>query len=103
MHASIARKIDDIRRLCREYGVKRLEVFGSAARGDDFNPETSDADFIVDFTDWFSKPWLGVMFEFEDALKNVLGRDIDLIDDKALKNKYAIESVNRDRELIYEA
>jgi len=32
--------------LCRKYGVKRLELFGSAARGD-FRPERSDLDFAV--------------------------------------------------------
>jgi predicted nucleotidyltransferase len=103
MHTAVAEYLDDIRSLCRKHGVKRLEVFGSAARGDDFNPETSDADFVVDFIDWLKKPWLGVLFDFENELENLLGRNVDLIDFKALNNRYVIESINQDRELIYEA
>lgn len=35
-------------RVCQERGVARLRVFGSAT-GDDFDPERSDLDFLVDF------------------------------------------------------
>ncbi len=103
MHPAIAAKLDDIVRLCKKHGVKRLEVFGSAARGDDFDPATSDADFLVDFIDWMKKPWLGVLFDFEADLKATLGRDVDLVDFSALRNKYVIRTINKDRELIYEA
>ncbi len=50
MHADIAEKRQDLIALCRRYGVKRLEVFGSAARGADFDPTRSDADFLVTFS-----------------------------------------------------
>jgi predicted nucleotidyltransferase len=40
-----------IAELCRRYGVKRLELFGSAARGEDFEPGRSDIDFLADFID----------------------------------------------------
>lgn len=38
-----------IAELCRRYRVRRLEVFGSAARGDDFDPARSDFDFLAEF------------------------------------------------------
>jgi uncharacterized protein with HEPN domain/predicted nucleotidyltransferase len=41
----------DIVALCREYGVQRLRVFGSAVNGT-FDPETSDLDFVVEFDDY---------------------------------------------------
>lgn len=47
MHAAIADKKDELAELCRRFGVARLEVFGSAARGADFDPETSDAREIL--------------------------------------------------------
>jgi hypothetical protein len=34
--------------ICRSFHVRRLDLFGSAAR-DDFDPEHSDFDFIVEF------------------------------------------------------
>lgn len=101
MHPAIAAKLDDIIRLCREHGVKRLEIFGSAARGDDFDPETSDADFLVDFYDWHRKPWLGVYFDLERDLAALLGRAVDLTQVGAVRNKYVQRTIDEDRELIY--
>ena len=49
MHAGIADRKDEIARICRRYRVQRLDLFGSAARGTDFDPETRDADFLVEF------------------------------------------------------
>ena len=37
--------------LCEQYGVQRLAVFGSAAKGT-FDPATSDLDFVVEFEDY---------------------------------------------------
>ena len=103
MHPLIAENLPEIRRLCAKHGVKRLEVFGSAARGADFHQATSDADFIVDFIDWLKKPWLGVLFDFETDLERLLRRDVDLLDFNALQNRFVIDAINRDREVLYEA
>ena len=50
MHRDIAERRLKLAELCQRYGAIRLEVFGSAARGDDFDPARSDADFLVTFT-----------------------------------------------------
>jgi hypothetical protein len=44
MIADIAQHRADIAALCRRFGVRRLDVFGSAARGADFEPERSDGE-----------------------------------------------------------
>ncbi len=49
MHAVISDNKDKLAELCRRYGVARLEVFGSAGRGTDFDPDSSDVDFLVEF------------------------------------------------------
>ena len=49
MHPLIQEKCADIAALCRRYHVRHLEVFGSAARGVDFDMASSDADFLVEF------------------------------------------------------
>ncbi len=49
MHASIEQHRTEIARLCRRYAVRRLDVFGSAARGADFDPARGDADLLVVF------------------------------------------------------
>lgn len=48
MHPFIHQHQSAIAELCRRYHVQRLEVFGSAARGTDFVPESSDTDFLVE-------------------------------------------------------
>lgn len=42
--------MDELAEVCDTYGVRRLEVFGSAFRGD-FDPEQSDIDFLVEFSE----------------------------------------------------
>jgi predicted nucleotidyltransferase len=43
-------KVEQIVELCRQFRVKRLEIFGSSATGA-FLQESSDLDFLVDFGD----------------------------------------------------
>jgi uncharacterized protein len=50
MHATIADHREDIARLCERFRVRRLDVFGSATT-DQFDPATSDVDFVVEFVD----------------------------------------------------
>ena len=48
MHASISQYLPSIASICERYKVRRLELFGSAARATDFRAD-SDADFLVEF------------------------------------------------------
>ena len=47
MHADVSVQRDAIASFCREHGIRRLAVFGSALR-DDFGPD-SDIDVLVEF------------------------------------------------------
>ena len=103
MHPAIAEKQDELADLCRQYDVVRLEVFGSAARGTDFYPDTSDADFLVEFNrDGELRP-LEQFFGLAEALSNVLGRPVDLVEDHMFRNPYLRDSINESRELVYAA
>ncbi len=103
MHAEIANRKDEIAGICRRYRVSRLEVFGSAARGTDFDPETSDADFLVEF----EPPTLpGVSERYAGLTRDLqatLGREVDLIRIGLIDNKYLQDAIDRSRELVYEA
>jgi hypothetical protein len=103
MHALIARHRADIAVLCRRYGVRRLEVFGSAARGTDFDPARSDADFLVEFEPGNDLPFLQRYFGLQDALAHLLGRTVDLVELGAVRNPYIRASIDRARELVYGA
>lgn len=86
MHSAIAAKRGQIATLCRAYAIRRLEVFGSAARGGDFDPDRSDVDFLVEFDPNSGKPPLAEFFGFRDSLAILLGRRVDLVEPGAIRN-----------------
>ncbi|MDP9370131.1 MAG: nucleotidyltransferase domain-containing protein [Chloroflexota bacterium] len=103
MNPLIEQHQEAIRALCREYGVARLELFGSAATGQ-FDPDRSDIDFIVDYApETDLGPWLKHYFEFKERLEALLGRPVDLVMAGAMRNPYFIRSVNESRRLLYAA
>lgn len=72
--------------LCREYGVRRLVLFGSAVTGA-FDAATSDVDFLVEFADSVPDRF-DAYFGLKEGLETLLGRPVDLVDPAALKNPY---------------
>ncbi len=101
MHAVIADKREELVELCRRHGVVRLEVFGSAARAADFDPQASDADFLVEFDLQSAPATLDQYFDFRDALRDALGRPVDLVEPRAVRNPYLRSAIDQSRELIY--
>lgn len=87
--------------LCRKHRVRSLSVFGSILT-DRFNDQ-SDVDLLVDFDTTDHEKWDYVRnyFDFQEALEKIFGRKVDLVVEKALKNKYFIQNVNRTKRLIY--
>ncbi len=84
MQADIEKKRDALAALCRQYGVARLEVFGSAARDVGFDPNRSDADFLVTFKD-IARNDLTAFTDLKDALERLLGRPVDLVEREAIE------------------
>ena len=103
MHAEIAEKRDALIALCKRYDVTRLEVFGSAARGVDFDPATSDADFLVEFRAGSALAPLEQFFGLAKALEDLLGRPVDLVEPSAIRNPFIRAGINRSREVLYGA
>lgn len=97
----IANNLDAIGELCRQYGVRKLEVFGSAATGE-FDPDTSDIDLIYEFTDQGAN-LVERFLSFADDLEAVFGRRVELIVNRPFENPYFRYSVNKSRVTIYEA
>ncbi len=102
MHPAIAQHRSGIFAICQRYRIRRLEVFGSAARGDDFNPTSSDADFLVEFASG-AQPGLNSFFGAKADLEKLLGRGVDLVEPGAVRNPYVLASINRNREAVYAA
>ena len=102
MHLLIAQHRPGIAAICRRYRISRLDVFGSAARADDFDPDSSDADFLVEFAP-DAHAGLDEYFGAKAALEQLLGRGVDLVEPAAVRNPYVLAGINRHRELVYAA
>lgn len=90
--------------LCKLHKVKSLAVFGSILT-DRFNDE-SDVDLLVDFEDYDPDnpgdfDYVTNFFGLQDSLENLLKRKVDLVVNKALRNKYFINNVNCTKQVIY--
>lgn len=103
MHPSIAAKQAQIAEICRRFHVRRLEVFGSAARGDDFNETHSDADFLVEIEPEVPMGLFNAYFGLKGELQSLLGRKVDLISPSAVENPFVRASIDRSREIVYGA
>jgi uncharacterized protein len=99
----IAEHLDAIRALCREYGVLRLEAFGSVCTPA-FDLERSDVDFLVEYPeDYDFGLWLKRYFDLKEALATLLGRSVDLVMSDAPRNRYFAQAIDEARELLYAA
>lgn len=104
MVPKLEQKRDELLQLCRSYGVRRLEVFGSAATGEGFDPGHSDFDFLVEFQpEQDLGPWLKHYFMFKRDLEGLLDRPVDLVMPSAMRNPYFAREANRTRQLLYAA
>ncbi len=97
----LEQKSSELIALCQKYGVRRLEVFGSAACHDEFDPERSDLDFLVDFEPTDAKGPADQYFGLWEDLKELFGRDVDLVTVRSMRNPYFIKAVNETRQLLY--
>jgi predicted nucleotidyltransferase len=92
--------LEKINVLCREYGIARFEIFGSALRKD-FGDE-SDVDCLIDFVEdggnYFER-----YFDFKYALEKLFGRKVDLTVEKAIRNPYFKKETSETKQVIYAA
>lgn len=92
--------ISKIAELCKKYRVKTLAVFGSILT-DRFNDE-SDVDMLVNFDDDVTyHTYADNFFGLHDSLRNLFGRDVDLVDETAVRNKFFKEELDETKRLIY--
>jgi predicted nucleotidyltransferase len=93
----------EIAALCRRYHVRRLDVFGSAPRGTDFDAARSDVDVLMDFDSAAGIPDLDRYFGLKDALAALLGRPVDLVMAGSVRNPFIRAAIDRNRETLFAA
>lgn len=95
----VARNLDRIRAACKRHGVSFLELVGSATR-DDFDPARSDVDVLVDFPDGASGLFSAFM-GLREELAEILGRPVDVIAVRGVRNPLLLASLRRDAVRLY--
>ena len=98
----IALRREELGALCRRFHVRRLDLFGSAARGD-FDPAHSDLDFIVEFDRSAPQHPFDAHFGLKEEMEALLGRKVDLVEMSAVRNPYLKASIEQSRENVYAA
>jgi len=95
----IERNKEKLVALCQVHKVKHLFVFGSVITPQ-FNKH-SDIDFIVDFEDIDLYNYADNYFDLKTSLENLFKREVDLLEDKAIRNPFFRKAVDSSKQLIY--
>jgi len=93
-----------IAEICRRFGVRQLDLFGSAAQGQDesFGPDGSDFDFVVLFEVREPPELFDRYFGLKEDLERLFDQRVDLVMEGALgKNPRFARSVEESRVPVY--
>jgi predicted nucleotidyltransferase len=94
---------DDIAELCRRFHVRRLDVFGSAARVTDFDPARSDVDILVTYDPDCPAPDMTEYFDLTEQLTALIGYPVDLVMSGAVRNPVVRADIDRGKQTLYAA
>jgi predicted nucleotidyltransferase len=103
MQPIIEQRKEELKAICERLKIRKLYAFGSAVTSDKFR-DNSDIDFLISFEDSISpEEYSENYFQLMYRLRELFNREIDVITERSLSNPYFIESVNKNKVLIYEA
>ena len=99
LHHDVAIRRSEIAQMCAQLGVRRLELFGSAARGG----PAHDLDFLVDLGERPPAEYAQAYFALRERLAELFARSVDLITPPGLQNPYFRQRVVQEKILLYAA
>jgi predicted nucleotidyltransferase len=91
---------DKLMELCDSHNVKKLYLFGSIIT--DRFIDSSDVDFLVQFNDIVLEKYLDNYLDFKEQLELLFNRQVDLIENQAIRNPIFRRVVDREKQLVYE-
>jgi uncharacterized protein len=101
MSPLIEDNLEEIGRLCRLHGVRKLEVFGSILR-EDFDPDRSDVDVLVEFEPQAASSFANFL-QLKEALEDLFARRVDLVELRAIRNRRLRHYIEQSKSPIYAA
>ena len=99
LSSDIESRRPQIAEICVRLGVRRLELFGSAARGG----KPRDLDFLVDLGERPPAEYAAAYFALREELEALFARPVDVITPSGLANPYFRERVEQEKTLLYAA
>lgn len=102
MLKEIEQRKSEIQSICRRFGVRRLDLFGSAATGRD-RLQTHDLDFLVDLGDLPPKDYADAYFGLREALERLFSRPVDLVTTPGLRNPFFKQRLEQTKSMLYAA
>ena len=99
MNQIITKSTEKIVALCKQHSVVSLYVFGSVLTSD-FNSD-SDIDFLVHFNTADISDYVTNYFSLKHSLESELGRPVDLVEDKSIRNPVFRHNVDRTKVPLY--
>ena len=102
MKASVEQHRTELEQICRRCSVRRLELFGSAAKDQD-QPGKSDLDFLVEFGPIPPGRYADAYFGLLESLQQLFGVKVDLVVPSAIRNPYFLQAIEATRTLLYAA
>lgn len=85
--------------LCKKHKVKKLFAFGSVLTNR--FTDKSDIDLLVDFENVAPEDYADNYFDLKDALSDIFRREVDLLEDKGIRNPILRRNIDRSKQLIY--
>jgi len=95
----VERNIIEIQTLCEKHKVRRLFAFGSVLTKN-FRFD-SDIDLIVDFKEVVLFDYADNYFDLKFSLEKLFKRNVDLLEDNAIRNPYLRQKIESNKLLIY--
>ena len=98
----IEQHMQELQALCRQCGVRRLTLFGSAARGT-FDPQHSDLDFLVEFQPSTPAKEGRAWIDLWKGMRRVFDRPVDLVDVSTIDDAELEQSIRHSMIELYDA
>lgn len=95
-------RLAELQTLCQRHRVRRLAIFGSAARGEHI-PERSDLDFLVEFEPLSPSEHADAYFGLLEDLRTLFNSEIDLVEPSGIRNRFIRESIAESEIQLYDA
>ena len=96
----LASHLDSLKKIFKKHKIEKAYVFGSVLNEE--LKKNSDVDFLIQFQNDLTPLEKGTLWwSLHDSLRDLLGREIDLLTESSLKNPYFIQELNQTKQLIY--